>query len=178
MDYYRRLGVTKFLVVDNDSSDGTRAWLVRQPDIYVWRSSLSFRKANFGSSWFELLLRRYGVGQWCLIVDADELFYYPECERRTLRSLCSSLEKRGKRAFNAVLLDMYSDKPVRDTLYMPDRSFIEVCPYFDRTFFHRRVEGGGRVRIRPSISAEHVNACSDGRSSISARCRCSSTGTT
>lgn len=143
VDYYRQLGVGRFLVVDNGSADGTRDWLAQQPDVYVWKSALSFRKANFGSSWFELLLRRYGVGQWCLIVDADELFYYPECERRNLRSLCSSLEKRGKRAFNAVLLDMYSDKPVRDTLYMPGQSFIEVCPYFDRTFFHRRVEGGG-----------------------------------
>jgi len=141
--YYRQLGVTRFLVVDNDSSDGTRAWLAQQPDVYVWKSSLSFRKANFGSSWFELLLRRYGVGQWCLIVDADELFYYPECERLNLRGLCSRLEKLGKRAFNAVLLDMYSDKPIRDTLYAPGQSFIEVCPYFDRTFFHRRVEREG-----------------------------------
>jgi glycosyltransferase involved in cell wall biosynthesis len=143
VDYHRRLGVTKFLVVDNDSSDGTRAWLAGQPDAYVWRSSLGFRKANFGSSWFELLLRRYGVGQWCLIVDADELFYYPECERRDLRSLCSSLESQGKRAFNAVLLDMYSDKPVRDTLYVAGQNFLDVCAYFDRRFFHRRVERAG-----------------------------------
>ena len=141
--YYRQLGVARFLVVDNDSSDGTRAWLAQQPDVYLWTSSLSFRKANFGSSWFELLLRGYGVGQWCLIVDADELFYYPECERLNLRGLCSRLEKLGKRAFNAILLDMYSDKPVRDTLYVAGQSFSEVCPYFDRTFFHRRVQGGG-----------------------------------
>jgi len=140
--HYRQLGVAKFLVVDNDSSDGTRGWLAQQPDVYLWTSSLSFRRANFGSSWFELLLRRYGVGQWCLIVDADELFYYPECERLTLRGLCTRLEKLGKRAFQAVLLDMYSDKPVRDTGYVAGQSFIEVCPYFDRAFFHRRVERG------------------------------------
>src|SRR5262249_36770098 len=99
--YYRQLGVARFLVVDNDSSDGTGAWLAQQPDVYVWKSSLSFRKANFGSSWFELLLRRYGVGHWCLVVDADELFYYPECEHLSLPGLCSRLERRGKRAFNA-----------------------------------------------------------------------------
>jgi glycosyltransferase involved in cell wall biosynthesis len=146
VDYHRRLGVARFLVVDNDSSDGTQAWLARQSDVYLWKSSLSFRKANFGSTWFELLLRRFGVGHWCLIVDADELLIYPDCERRSLPSLCSSLEKRGKRAFNAVLVDMYSDKPIRDTLYRAGQNFLDVCPYFDGNFFHRRVEGAGPYR--------------------------------
>lgn len=141
--YYRQLGIAKFLIVDNDSSDGTRSWLARQPDVYVWKSSLSFKQANFGSSWFELLLRRHGLGHWCLIVDADELFYYPDCEQRTLRMLCNSLEQQDKRAFNAVLLDMYSNKPVRDTIYLPGQNCVDICPYFDRSFFHRRIEQGG-----------------------------------
>src|SRR5262249_10101935 len=143
VEHHRRLGVARFLVVDNDSTDGTQAWLVGQPDVYLWRSTLSFRQANFGSSWFELLLRRYGVGHWCVIVDADELLCYPEYEHRSLPSLCRSLERRGKRAFNAVLLDMYSDKPVKDTLYAPGQSFLDVCPFFDRSFFHQRVDVGG-----------------------------------
>ena len=75
LPYYRQLGVDRFLYVDNDSQDDTVDWLLEQPDVHVWSSPLSFLKGNFGSSWFELLLRRYGVGHWCLTIDTDEYIY-------------------------------------------------------------------------------------------------------
>ena len=142
LTYYRRQGIARFFFVDNESTDGTLPYLLDQPDSHVWRSRHSFHKANFGAGWFEVLLRRHGIGHWCLIVDADELFYYPDCERRNLQNLCRDLERKGKRAMNAVLLDMYSDKPIRSTHYTAGQDFREVCPYFDRQFYHRRYEEG------------------------------------
>src|SRR5262249_8135216 len=81
LQYYREKGIGTFFAVDNGSTDGSAEYLAEQPDVYLWRSTLSFNKANFGSAWFEPILRRHGQGHWVLMVDADELLYYPDCER-------------------------------------------------------------------------------------------------
>lgn len=146
LDYYRKKGIGAFLAVDNGSSDGSLEYLVNQPDVYVWHSDLSFNRANFGAGWFEPILRMHGRDHWCLIVDADELLYYPDCERRSIVDLCQALDRKGKRALNAVHLDMYSDAPIRETHYRPGQPFEEVCPYFDRRFFHRCDNKAGPFR--------------------------------
>ncbi|MCB0209233.1 MAG: glycosyltransferase family 2 protein [Anaerolineae bacterium] len=140
LTYYRHKGIDKFLVVDNHSTDGSLAYLLEQPDVFVWQSDYSFNKANFGAGWFELLLRKYGSEHWVLIVDADELLYYPQCETTSIADLCRHLDRKNKRAFRAILLDMYSDKPIRATYYKPGQNFLEVCPYFDRQFYHTMCE--------------------------------------
>jgi tetratricopeptide (TPR) repeat protein len=143
LSYYREKGVSKFLMVDNGSNDGTLTYLLEQPDVYTWQSNRSFMQSNYGAGWFEPLLRRYGIDHWCLIVDADEIFYYANCEKRTIIQLCRELDEKGKRAFTAVLLDMYSDKAIQDTHYTSGQAFLEVCPYFDREFYHTKHEQGG-----------------------------------
>lgn len=133
--YYRKKGIRAFVAVDNGSSDGGLEFLLDQPDVYVWQSEFSFNRANFGASWFESILRMHGKRHWCLMVDADELLYYPECERRSIPDLCRTLDRKGKRAFNAPQLDMYSNQSIEDTHYTPGQAFEEVCPYFDRQFY-------------------------------------------
>jgi glycosyltransferase involved in cell wall biosynthesis/tetratricopeptide (TPR) repeat protein len=140
LNYYRRLGVDQFLVVDNGSTDGSQAYLLDQPDVALWQSHYSFRQANFGAVWFDLLLRKYGVGHWCLIVDADEILYYADSETLNLQELCAGLDREYKRAFTAILLDMYSDRPIQETIYQPGQDFLAVCPYFDRQVYHRKEE--------------------------------------
>ncbi|MBK9242367.1 MAG: glycosyltransferase family 2 protein [Acidobacteria bacterium] len=144
--HYRRLGVDRFFFVDNDSSDGTAEWLLTQPDVHVWQSPLSFKRANFGSVWFELLLRRHGIGHWCLTVDADEFMVYDGYPDRSLHALCRDLDARGMEAASGVLLDMYSDRAVRETFCDEGADPIEVCAYFDRRFCHTRDERAGQYR--------------------------------
>jgi tetratricopeptide (TPR) repeat protein len=143
LSYYREKGVSKFLVVDNGSNDGTLTYLLQQPDVYTWQSNRSFKQSNYGAGWFEPILRRYGIDHWCLIVDADEILYYAHCEKRTIIQLCRELDEKRKRAFTAVLLDMYSDKAIQSTHYASGQAFLEVCPYFDRQFYHTKHERGG-----------------------------------
>jgi len=164
LDYYRRLGVDRFLFIDNGSTDGTGEWLMRQHDVSLWRSELEFKVANFGSAWFELLLRRLGAGHWCLTVDIDEFLVYEGAPNRSLKAFCSDLDRRGKQAATGVLLDMYSDRPIRETVYRENDDPLTLCPFFDRTFYHKRSDmegpyknqtiffGGVRQRVFP---AEH-----------------------
>src|SRR5260370_11721029 len=114
IEYYRKKGVGTFLAVDNGSSDGSFEYLLQQPDVYVWQSDLSFNRANFGAGWFEPILRMHGQGHWCLIVDVDELLYYPECERRSIADLCRRLDAQGKSAFHPPPPPIYSPLPLKD----------------------------------------------------------------
>lgn len=144
--YYRQQGIDKFFIIDNNSTDDTSSYLLAQPDVYLWHSAGSFNQANFGSVWFELLLRTYGLDRWCLIVDADELLYYPDCETRSIHQLCQALESQNKKAMTAVLLDLYSDRAIADTHYTPGQNFLDLCPYFDRVFYHSQYEQHGPYR--------------------------------
>jgi tetratricopeptide (TPR) repeat protein len=146
VEYHRRSGVTRFFFVDNGSSDGSVDWLLDQPDVHLFRSSASFGRANFGAAWFELVLRRHALDRWVLLLDADELFFYPRCETRSLRELCSELDAGGIDAYPALLLDMYSDRPIRDTVVAPGEDLREVCGFFDREFCHHRALARGRRR--------------------------------
>lgn len=164
LDYYRRLGVDRFLCIDNESDDGSIEWWLAQPDVHLWTSGLSFKRANFGSAWFELLLRRYGVGHWCLTIDADELLLYEGAPDRSLKVFCADLDRRGLRAATGLLLDLYSDRPIRETQYREGDDPLALCPYFDRNAWHRHYPlagqyhnqtiffGGVRQRVFP---AEH-----------------------
>ncbi len=140
LSYYRRLGIARFFVVENNSTDETLPWLLDQPDVHVWHAAGSFAAARCGTDWIERLLREYGENHWCLVVDADELLCYADCETRQLDALCADLDQRGKKAFMAILLDMYSDNPIKDTVYQRGQDFLEVCPFFDRQFHHFKTE--------------------------------------
>lgn len=135
--HYRRLGVSAFFMVDNGSSDGGPAFLADQPDVVLWRSGLPFHQANFGSAWFELLLRRFGRKRWWVMADADEHLVYAGSEQMGLPELCRRMEAAGRRALPGLLLDMYGPGPVAETLCPPGVDPLEVCPHFDRVAFHR-----------------------------------------
>jgi Glycosyl transferase family 2/Methyltransferase domain len=142
LEYHERLGIDRFLVVDNLSQDGTRELLLDHPKVHLWQTGMRYWPANAGTSWIEVLFRAFARRHWCLVVDPDELFYYPEVETRSLRELCDELDQAGKVAMHAVLLDMYSDCPIREAVYHSGHDPAEVAPFFDREFSHLQATAG------------------------------------
>jgi hypothetical protein len=142
LEYHERLGIDRFLVVDNLSQDGTRALLLDHPKVHLWQTGMRYWPANAGTAWIEVLFRGLARGHWCLVVDPDELFYYPDVETRSLRHLCDELDQAGKVAMHAVLLDMYSDCPIREAVYHSGQDPAEVTPFFDREFSHLQATAG------------------------------------
>lgn len=142
--YHRALGVEHFFFVDNGSDDGTLDLLLSQPDCHVFHSRSSFAEANYGMDWINALVERFGIGNWCLFLDADELFTYPHAESVPLADFCRFLDQNGSEGVFALMLDMYGTGPVSEAHYTAGEPFLETCRYFDRDYIFRRKPGLSR----------------------------------
>jgi hypothetical protein len=108
LDHYRQLGVARFVIVDNDSSDGSNELLLDQPDVELYHTTASFADANGGTLWIDGLMQEQAVGAWVLFVDADELLVYDQHESHPLESLIERLQALGENKLLAPLVDLYS----------------------------------------------------------------------
>jgi len=54
--HYRKLGVGRFFVIDNGSTDGTKELLTDQPDCHVFLTRNSYSEATYGLAWQHALL--------------------------------------------------------------------------------------------------------------------------
>lgn len=156
LEYYRKLGVAHFLIVDNASGDGTAEYLAEQADVSLWSTSASYKAAGFGINWMNWLLRKYGSGHWCLTVDPDEFFVYPFCDTRPLSALTDWLESHEQCAFPAMLLDMYPKGPVSAQPYREGTNPFTIARWFDSGNYSIRtnaglqnlwIQGGPRARM-------------------------------
>lgn len=156
LDYYRALGVNHFLIVDNDSTDGSADYLKDQPDVSLWQSSASYKRSRFGVDWLNWLQRWYGHGHWCLVVDPDEFFIYPFCDTRPLRALTDWLDASSIKSFSALLLDMYPKGRLDAQPYSEGQDPIEIARWFDsgnytlkknKRYGNLWIQGGPRSRV-------------------------------
>lgn len=154
--YYRDLGVDHFLLVDNDSTDGSDRYLADQPDISVWYTQGSYKSASFGVDWMNHIKRQYAHGHWTLVVDPDEFFIYPFCDTRPMRALTDWLENSSIRSFGAMLVDLYPKGPIADTPYVEGQDPLEVAHWFDSgnytckknpVYGNLWIQGGPRARV-------------------------------
>lgn len=154
--YYRDQGVDHFLMVDNDSDDGSREYLASQPDVSLWNTRHSYKRARFGADWLNWLQNRYAHRHWTLVVDPDEFFVYPFCDTRPLRALTDWLDASSIKSFSAMLLDMYPKGPIGAVPYREGQDPFEICNWFDsgnyvisrnRRFGNLWIQGGPRARM-------------------------------
>ena len=155
LNYYREKGVNHFLIVDNDSNDGSLEYLTEQPDVSVWHTRKSYKRSRFGVDWLNWLQFRYGHGHWCLTVDPDEFFIYPFCDTRPIRALTDWLDASSIKSFSAMLLDMYPKGRIDEQPYRAGQNPIEIASWFDagnytmdknRLYGNLWIQGGPRSR--------------------------------
>ncbi len=156
LEHYRALGVDHFLFVDNDSDDGTAAYLAMQPDVSLWSTKSSYRLARFGVDWLGWLQWRYGHKHWCLTVDADELLIYPSWQTRDLRALTQWLDRQGQASFGALMLDLYPKGPLDKATYKAGDDPVQTLGWFDPDGYSHKwhpyygnlwIQGGVRKRV-------------------------------
>ena len=116
--YYRRLGVDRFIVLDDRSTDGTAAFLAAQPDVMVVESAIRYsaevaydpaaqakiRERRAVRLWRDQLMDQFCAGQWALDVDPDEFLAIPGDD---LPAYTRALAAEGAEAAWGVMVDMY-----------------------------------------------------------------------
>ena len=155
LEYYRKLGVNHFVFVDNDSSDGSAAFLAQQSDVSVWHTQASYAGARYGIDWLNYLQSKYGHGHWILTVDVDEYFVYPFCDTRPLSALADWLDASSVRSFGTMLLDMYPKVEQGQRPYEPGTDPFAWANWFDQgnnsispnpLYKNLWIQGGPRAR--------------------------------
>ncbi|WP_281930303.1 glycosyltransferase family 2 protein [Roseibium album] len=176
LQHYRQLGVAQFVVVDNNSADGTRALLSDCDDVSVIRTDRPYR--DHKSDWRQLICERYLEDRWVIFPDVDELFVYPGWPDRSIIDLVHYLDAGQYQALFCPMVDMYPKGALADLKYAEGDNFIDACPYFDGTGYRycplkgshrkryktpsRQVFGGTRERLfhqdakRPSTYFERA----------------------
>lgn len=104
--HYKQLGVTRFLLVD-DNSTTALSESVTDKDVYIWKPKTGmFRYCK--AFWLELLLRMHACGNWVITVDSDEYMDIPYTGTtcKPLASFIHRASANNVRYFSAFLFDL------------------------------------------------------------------------
>jgi len=154
LDHYRRLGIERFIVVDDRSQDGSREFLLDQPDVMVLGTSLRFgetrsipsghlnvKAERAKNAWHNLLPARYAPQRWSAKVDLDEFVELPL--GMTFRDLDKRAKAAGGSAVYGAMLDLY---PERLALGEAERTFDPDNGWYFDALPHLRLRGSTRPR--------------------------------
>jgi glycosyltransferase involved in cell wall biosynthesis len=155
LDQHRRLGIDRFLIVDNNSTDGSADYLLTQPDVHVFWTDDAYQTARCGVDWIERILDEYGQDRWCLLIDADEVLSYPDDDRGSVGRLCDVLDRCGVNCLPTMSVDLYADESIVQTHLKSGQTYLDRCSYFDRAGYFKipaphqfpRLFGGVRARL-------------------------------
>lgn len=147
--HYRSLGVRRFTIADNLSDDGTREYLLAQPDVMVYSVDTPYKLSHYGVAWQQAMLAAHAQGRWALVVDIDELLVWPGCESESLAARCARLHAQGHDAALALMVDMYPAGPLDSADFERGAPFAEA-PCFDAVPARRWRLGSGSFSNSPS----------------------------
>lgn len=137
LQYYRKLGVTQFIFIDNNSDDGSFEFLLEQPDCHVFWTNDDYNQSGHGLIWLNHLVNETNIlntDQWYVIADVDEFLVYPHCETYPLKNLITYLNTTNAEAVPSFMLDMYAEN-----LNDNSKNFLDTHIYFYNNYqiFHQ-----------------------------------------
>lgn len=152
LEYYRNVGIMKFVFIDNNSDDGTKEWLKKQTDVDLYQCYQEYSSAK-RVAWINRILSIYGNKRWYLVVDSDEFFTYKGMEERKINNLIDYLENDKIKRIKSIMLDMYGTKMLFGGTEN-DLNFLQENCYFDKENYETEnskkgviISGGPRKRL-------------------------------
>lgn len=159
LTHYRTLGVQRFILIDDRSTDGTAAYLNEQPDVMVLKSrrkygdkieaedaqALGLPHRRLELLWRMLLVEKFALNQWSLHLDADEFLDLPE--GLSIRDFTAKMDRTDGEFVWGVMIDMYP-ATVSDLAGMADDPVIDLSKpwYFDGQQ-HLRIRAGQTPKL-------------------------------
>lgn len=121
LHHYRSLGIEQFAILNDRSDDGTREYLLSQPDAVVFESNyrygdlINLPQSMIGKIsngrilyiWRTLLYNKFAKGRWAVQVDLDEFIHLPQGTR--LQDVALQMEAQGEQVALGLMLDVYPD---------------------------------------------------------------------
>lgn len=148
--YYKELGIRQFVVIDNDSSDGTFEFLCEHKEITVYRCTHSFT-ADRKIAWIDRVIAEIGDDRWYLMVDSDEFVTYLGVNEHKIDEFVRRNRELGRERIGSFMLDMYPKEALFESTGETD--FMENYCYFDKDTYEvmqarngLRIKGGPRFR--------------------------------
>ncbi len=165
LEHYRKMGIERFVFVDNASSDGTTAYLAAQRDVTLLQTADAFGDARFGMDWINAMRRSLPPECWTLFIDADEYLVYDGWPDVSIDRFLNTIPDRAD-AIVAFMLDMYPRGDIGEV--DPSDDLLREARYFDTQYLFRtrprkpwskgrailEVVGGPRVRLFSSFKRE------------------------
>ena len=124
--HYRALGVESFLVADNLSDDGSREYLLAQPDVAVFSVDTDYKRSHYGVAWQQALMAHFRPGKWSLVADADELLVWQRDQQQSLPELLAGPDFTDAEAARIFMLDMYPEGPLERATFESGDPFAEA----------------------------------------------------
>ena len=110
VDHYRRLGFRHIFFLDNGSTDTSVEEMASYDDVSVYRCDLPI--GDHQTLMKRALARTVAPHGWCLDVDIDEFFDYPNRDAIDLTGFLRYLNSRDFTLVVAQMLDMFADGPI------------------------------------------------------------------
>lgn len=151
IEHHRSIGINKFIILDNDSTDGTVEWLLEQEDIVVLQTRIPYT-TNRREGWINRIIAHYGDNRWYFVADSDELLEFYDRENNNINNVISYCKKNKVTRARAIMIDMYAESDY----YISGKreNFYEECVYFDsNTYYESKrynldlICGGPRERV-------------------------------
>lgn len=162
--HYRALGLQRFVFIDNDSTDDTRAFLSQEADVdlYVCPDKYTARAKQ---GWQQKIMAEYGYNRWYLVADADEFIVYDGCPDHSINDLAARAEQENNHRVRGLMLDMYGDGPMSAYAKLETQDQVrDYCRYFDQAGYAITisargvsVEGGPRIRMMRDMGLTGYN---------------------
>lgn len=170
--YYKKLGVNRFLLIDDYSSHKIINELPYE-DVYVWKPICgNFRYAKV--LWMEIILLSFARDYWVLTVDGDEYLTLPELlnskeifDKDALKLLIDYAESKNKKYFGGFLLDIFPSG--ENYLEIKNNEFIPIEQFTN--FQYREVFNSRNIYLKQNTVKWSYGVYGDWAASIDIRFR-------
>ncbi|MBO9702735.1 MAG: glycosyltransferase family 2 protein [Sporocytophaga sp.] len=108
--HYRQMGIAHFIFIDNGSDDDTLDLLRGEKDVTIYQTSLLHK--FYENDIRRLVIEKHSKNRWCLNVDIDELFDYPDSDKISLKDLLGYLSGNRYTSMAGYMLDMFTKEVI------------------------------------------------------------------